>query len=515
MAIRHDSGGVLRAAPANRPFGSNVEKDASWTSGHQADDAMRPRPLSGSGGNPTLSRLTPKLKADDDGASMCRFVGDLHRVCQSVRGDGSRATLAALRKHIPITVHEVPSGTPIFDWTVPPEWHLRDAYIKHVASGRVIDLSNSNLGVVSYSSPVRDRMSLAELRRRIFSVPGRPDWVPYRKSFDSGSWGFYLGHEEVRALPKGEYEVCIDCSLEPGHLAYGEYLLRGRSFEEVLISCHLRNPSFSNDNLSGIAVATALVQELLSKKLRYSYRFLFIPSTIGSIAWLVLNQSRLFRVKHGLVLTQLGDSGSPAYKMSRRGDAEIDRVFDYVLKEAGPDFKIEPFSPCGHDERQYCSPGLNLPVGRFMRAPLPVDPESRTERNDLTSVHPEALHDSLTKLLSVIDVLELNRCYFNQNPFCEPQLSNYGLAQFAAGSGASEHRRALRWVLNFSDGDHTLLDIAACANLRWEVVKRAAQALCACGLLKAVGRPRSKSPRKRGRQSERGNRMVARPAPVR
>ena len=449
-------------------------------------------------GETTLNSTYSSLSSDDGGQSMCRFVADLYANGRNDVGDGIRSTLAMLRAHVPITLHEVQSGTQMFDWTVPPEWKLREAYIQDPSGARIVDASNRGLRVVGYSAPVRARMPLAELRRHIFSVRERPDWLPHGRSHGSEAWGFYLSDDEARALPEGDYEVCIDSWLEPGHMTYGECLLRGRSHEEVLISCHLGNPCFPNDNLSGIAVAVALAQRLLAKKTRYSYRFLFIPSTIGSIAWIVLNQSRLFRIKHGLVLTQLGNSGEAAYKMSRHGDAEIDRAFAHVLRESGQAFKIEPFSPCGHDERQYCSPGLDLAVGRFMRASSPGVLQDQTGKNDPTSVQADALHDSLAKLMSVIDVLEHNRCYLNQNPFCEPQLSKYGLAQFRVGASAAEHRSALLWVLNYSDGGHTLLDIVTRANLPWKAVKHAAHALSACGLLKPV--PRSGQRKRQGRK---------------
>lgn len=439
------------------------------------------------------------LSADDDGESLQRFVAELYAHCQHAAGDGIRATLAALRTYIPLTVHEVRSGTQIFDWTVPLEWKLREAHITHRSGKRVVGVLNSNLHVVAYSAPVRARMRLAELKRHIFSERERFDWIPHGGSHPSDAWGFYLS-KELEALPEGEYDVCIDSCLEPGQLTYGECLVRGRSFEEVLISCHLGNPCFPNDNFSSIAVATALAQRLRSKRTRYSYRFLFIPSTVGSIAWIALNQSRLFRIKHGLVLTQLGGLGQPSYKVSRHGDAEIDRIFAFVLGETGEAFQIEAFSPFGQDERQYCSPGLDLPVGRFTRAPAMLTPEGHASTGDLTTVHAAPLHDSLVKLQSVIDILEHNRCYLNQKPYCEPQLSKYGLARFRSGLSAAAHRRALLWVLNYSDGENSLLDIAARAGLHWSDIKHAASALRACDLLKLAGRQTSRHPQRNARR---------------
>jgi aminopeptidase-like protein len=452
------------------------------------------------GDSATLNATYTSLSADDDGESLQRLVADLYACCQRVAGDGIRATLAALRTYIPLTVHEVRSGTQILDWTVPPEWKLREAHITHHSGKRVVDALNSNLHVAPYSAPVRARMPLAELRRHMFSDRERFDWIPYGSSHPSDAWGFYLSNRELEALPEGEYDVCIDSCLEPGQLTYGECLVRGRSFEEVLISCHLGNPCIPNDNLSSVAVATALAQRLHSKRTRYSYRLLFIPSTIGSIAWIALNQSRLFRIKHGLVLTQLGGFGQPSYKVSRHGDAEIDRIFAFVLGETGDAFQIESFSPCGQDERQYGSPGLDLPVGRFMRARAALTPQDHASNGDLTTVHAEPLHDSFVKLRSVIDILEHNRCYLNQKPYCEPQLSKYGLARFRSGRSAAAHRHALLWVLNYSDGENTLLDIAARAGLRWSDIKHAASALRACDLLKLAGRQTSRRPQRNPRR---------------
>jgi aminopeptidase-like protein len=446
-----------------------------------------------------LNATYTDLSADDDGESLQRFVAELYAHCQHAAGDGIRATLAALRTYIPLTVHEVRSGTQIFDWTVPLEWKLREAHITHRSGKRVVGVLNSNLHVVAYSAPVRARMRLAELKRHIFSERERFDWIPHGGSHPSDAWGFYLS-KELEALPEGEYDVCIDSCLEPGQLTYGECLVRGRSFEEVLISCHLGNPCFPNDNFSSIAVATALAQRLRTKRTRYSYRFLFIPSTVGSIAWIALNQSRLFRIKHGLVLTQLGGLGQPSYKVSRHGDAEIDRIFAFVLGETGEAFQIEAFSPFGQDERQYCSPGLDLPVGRFTRAPAMLTPEGHASTGDLTTVHAAPLHDSLVKLQSVIDILEHNRCYLNQKPYCEPQLSKYGLALFRSGLSAAAHRRALLWVLNYSDGENSLLDIAARAGLHWSDIKHAASALRACDLLKLAGRQTSRHPQRNPRR---------------
>lgn len=430
------------------------------------------------------------LSADDGGQAMHQFVAELYPICRSITGDGVRKTLALIREHIPITVCEVPSGLQVFDWTVPPEWNIRDAYIKNSVGERIVDFQKSNLHVVGYSIPVNARMGLSELKEHLFSEPGQPDLIPYRTSYYKPTWGFCLSHNELQSLSEDDYEVCIDSTLEPGHLSYGQLRLIGQSPEEVLISCHVCHPSLGNDNLSGIAVATALAQRLSGMNLRYSYRFLFIPGTIGSITWLSLNQTRLSKIKHGFVMTCVGDSGHVTYKASRRGDAEIDQAWAYVLKQSGEPHELRPFTPFGYDERQYCSPGFNLPVGCLMRTPHGEFSEYHTSADNLDFVRPEALDDSLTKALAAIDVIDSNAYYFNLKPFCEPKLGDYGLYKSTGGLSADLSQKALLWLLNMSDGQNSLLDIASRADLPWQAVKNAARALAEAGLLKLADKPR-------------------------
>jgi aminopeptidase-like protein len=426
------------------------------------------------------------LSADDDGRSMHRLIAELYPICRSITGEGVRKTLNLILEHIPLTICEVPSGLQVFDWTVPLEWNIRDAYIKNSAGERIVDFRASNLHVLGYSVPVHRRIGLSELREHLFSDPQHPDWIPYRTSYYEPAWGFCLPHTQLLALPEDEYEVRIDSSLESGHLTYGELLLRGRSSDEVLISCHVCHPSLCNDNLSGIAVACALAKRLGSMDRRYSYRFLFIPGTIGSIAWAAIRRPHLSKIKHGFVLTCVGDRGSPTYKASRRGDVEIDRAWMYVLKQSRSAFDILPFSPFGYDERQYCSPGLNLPVGCFMRTPHGRFPEYHTSADDLNFVCATSLSDSVAKALTVIDVIEKNRKYLNLKPFCEPKLGDYGLYDSIGGRSAGDFQMAILWLLNMSDGTNSLLDIAARCNLPWETLKEAVRALDEAGLLKPV-----------------------------
>jgi len=405
-------------------------------------------------------------------------VAELYPLCRSLTGNGVRETLRRLQRLVPLTLHEVPTGTPVFDWIVPKEWNIRDAWIKDARGTRVIDFQRSNLHVVSGSVPVRRRMSLAELRPHLHTLPDRPEWIPYRASFYEETWGFCLRQRELDAMTEGEYEVCIDASLEPGSLTYGEYYLPGESSNEVLISCHVCHPSLANDNLSGIAIAAALGRHLSGRPLRYSYRFLFLPGTIGPIVWLARNEEQVPRIRHGLVLVCLGAPGALTYKRSRRGDAVIDRASDHVLRHSG-EHEVEEFSPYGYAERQYCSPGFNLPVGRLSRTPNGRFPEYHTSADNLDFVRPEHLAESFRACLAILDVLEHDRTYVNQNPKCEPQLGKYGLYR-----ALGDTEMAMLWVLNLSDGRRSLLDIAERAGLRFEVVRGAADLLRKHSLLK-------------------------------
>jgi len=415
---------------------------------------------------------------------MYALVKELYPLCRSITGDGVRETLRRVAAHADIKMHEVPSGTAVFDWTVPREWNIRDAYVKNSRGDRVIDFKASSLHVVSYSAPVKAHLSLSELRQRVFTLPDRPDWVPYRTSYYRETWGFCAADRVMQGLEDGEYEVCIDSSLAPGSLSYGECYIPGATDDEVLVSCHVCHPSLANDNLSGIAVAAFLAGLLSKASLRYSYRLLFIPGTIGSITWLATNEATVARIKHGLVLACVGDGGGPTYKKSRRGNAEIDRAVGLTLATHGGGSRIEDFTPYGYDERQFCSPGFDLPVGCLMRTPHGRFPEYHTSGDNLDLVRPEALADSLGICLAVFDALESNRVYVNQSPKGEPQLGKRGLYGSVGGLAGVRDEMTMLWVLNLSDGRHSLLDIAERSGCSFAAVKAAARALEAAELLK-------------------------------
>jgi aminopeptidase-like protein len=417
---------------------------------------------------------------------MHALVAELYPICRSITGDGVRETLRRIGRRVKLTTHEVPSGTRVFDWEVPREWNIRDAYIMNSRGERVVDFRQSTLHVMSYSVPVRKTMTRAELEPHLFSLPDQPDLVPYRTSYYSEQWGFCLSHRHRERLTDDRYDVCIDSSLADGHLTYGELFLEGSSADEVLISCHVCHPALCNDNLSGISVATFLAAALSARpKRELSYRFLFAPGTIGAITWLARNQGRASRIKHGLVLTCVGDRGGFHYKESRRGTAPIDRAVRHLLSHSRVPFEVRTFSPYGYDERQFCSPGFNLPVGCLMRSVWGEFPEYHTSADNLEFVTAESLADTLRLCLSIAEILEHDTRYRNTNPFCEPSLGRRGLYE---ANGRSAHTRNLArlWVLNLSDGDHSLLDIAERAGLEFALVHDVATELAGAGLLRAV-----------------------------
>ncbi len=426
----------------------------------------------------SISDRLHQLSADGYGREMYDLIRRLYPICRSITGEGVRRTLRILQERIPLSIHEVPTGTQVFDWTVPREWNIRDAYVKDPAGRKIIDFSASSLHVLNYSVPVRTRLPLSELKQHLFSLPEQPELIPYRTSYYRENWGFCLPHRQLEGLPDGEYEVLIDSTLEPGSLTYGEYVQEGNSGDEILISCHICHPSLCNDNLSGIAVSSFLAGLLKGLQLRHTCRFLFIPGAIGSITWLALNEEKVPRVRGGLVVACVGDPGPMTYKKSRRGDTEMDVVVQHVLKHSGKEYQVKDFVPYGYDERQYCSPGFNLAVGSLTRTPHGQYPEYHTSADNLEFVRPEALADSLAAYARILDVLEGNRVLQSTNPKCEPQLGRRGIYRAVGGDSAEPvNELAMLWVLNMSDGGHSLLDIAERAGLPFESIAAAVRLL--------------------------------------
>jgi aminopeptidase-like protein len=423
----------------------------------------------------------------DPGKAMMALVEELFPICRSITGNGVRQTLAILQRYVPLEINEVPSGTPVLDWTVPREWNIRDAYIARQDGTRIVDFSANNLHVVQYSQPIDAVMALAELRPHLHTMPDQPDWIPYRTSYYTENWGFCLTHRQLSSFADGIYRVVIDADLGPGYLSYGELLIPGRTDDTVLFSSHICHPSLANDNLSGMAVATMLARHVQTFRPRYSYRFLFIPGTIGSLTWLARNEDKVARITHGLVLSCLGDTGGMTYKQSRRGNAAIDRIVAHVLSRDTIPHRIKPFIPYGYDERQYCSPGFDLPVGCLMRSPHGEYAEYHSSADNLSLLRAESLAHSLAVLKQIIGVIEGDCEYRSRNPKGEPQLGRRGL--YAAMGGqrpASFDQMALLWVLNLADGRHSLLDMAERAGIPFATIQAAADALVGAELLEPI-----------------------------
>ena len=422
---------------------------------------------------------------DSIGKQMYRLVEELYPICRSITGNGVRRTLEIVSRSTPMTIHEVKTGTPVFDWIVPKEWNINDAYIIAPNGEKIVDFKKNNLHVLNYSSPINATLPLEKLKEHLYTLPDHPEWIPYRTSYYQERWGFCLSHNQFIGLKEGDYKVVIDSSLSDGHLTYGEHLIKGETEDEVLLSCHICHPSLCNDNLSGIALMAHLINYLSQQKLRYSYRFLFIPGTIGSITWLSQNENTAKKIKHGLVVVCVGDPGAFTYKRSRDGNAEIDRAVLNVLTKAELSHDVIDFYPYGYDERQYCSPGFNLHVGSLSRSTHGCFPEYHTSADNLSFITADAMEESLNTYIAVMDVLENNKTYINTSPKCEPQLGKRGLYDSTGGTHTNDKnfQMALLWVLNLSDGSHTLLDISERSEIQFSTIKQAAAALCGTDLL--------------------------------
>jgi aminopeptidase-like protein len=416
---------------------------------------------------------------------MHALMEELFPICRSITGDGVRQTLASIGQRIPLEVHEVPSGTQVLDWTVPDEWNIRDAYVAATGGERVIDFRASNLHIVNYSEPVHATMSLEELKPHLHTHADRAEWVPYRTSYYTRTWGFCLSQTALESLADGEYDIRIDSTLEPGSLTYGECVLRGERADEILITTHVCHPSLANDNLSGIALLTELGVAIAALPRRFTYRLLFVPGTIGSIAWLARNEGALDAVVGGLVVACVGDSAPIHYKRSRRGDSPIDRAAAYATWLRGG--SIGDFVPWGWDERQFNSPGFDLGVGCLSRSREGEYAEYHSSADDLDLVRPEQLQDALDTTLEILDVLEANRTYVNLAPKGEPQLGRRGLYPATGGETAREEQLAMLWVLNQSDGTASVLDVAERSGLSFRVISEAAIRLKGAGLLADLG----------------------------
>jgi aminopeptidase-like protein len=406
---------------------------------------------------------------------MLELMRELYPIPRSLTGDGVRQTLARISSEVPLEIIEVPTGTRVFDWTVPREWNVDEAWIAGPDGRRVVDFADSSLHLLGYSVPIRTRLSLPELRERVFTHPDNPDWIPYRTSYYDENWGFCMSRRQLDSLREGVYEVCVGTRLEDGHVTYGEALIRGETDDEFLLSTYIDHPALCNDNLSGPVVLAALGQRLAAMELHYSFRLLFSPATIGPLCWLSRNRDRVDRVKHGLVASCLGDPGGMTYKRSRQGNAEIDRAVEIVLRDSEREHTVLDWFPYGGDERQFNSPGFNLPVGALSRTPADKFPGYHSSGDNFDLVGEAWLEQSLETYVAVIETIEGNETFVNASPYGEPQLGKRGLYRTVAGGSSEE--AGLLWVLNLADGSNDLLAIAERSGLPFASIREAADRL--------------------------------------
>lgn len=426
------------------------------------------------------------INSKNVGNEIFDFIKKLYPICRSITGNGTRETLKIINDQIPLKIHEVPTGTKVFDWIIPKEWNIKDAYIKNSSGEKIIDFKKSNLHVVNYSISINKKMGLEELKPHLHTIPEKPKYIPYLTSYYKEDWGFCLSHEQFKKLKDDIYEVVIDSSLKKGSLSYGEFYIRGRKKEEYLFTCYICHPSMCNDNLTGTALITSLAKKILEINSEYSYRFLFIPETIGAITWLSQNKKNLNKIKGGLIATCLGDAGNSTYKKTRDGNAYIDKIVEKVLIDSENPFNIINFFPSGSDERQFSSPAFNLPMGSLMRTMYGYFPEYHNSGDNLDFIHPKYLADTFNKYWEIISIIENNKTYMNLYPEGEPQLSKRGISFMAGGKGGTPDTIAMFWILNLSDGNNSLLDISIRSKIKFNKIKEAAGILLEKKLIRKI-----------------------------
>lgn len=406
----------------------------------------------------TTADLTDLTQVGED---MHAFVRDLFPICRSLTGPGTRETLDVLKAHLPdLKIHSVPSGTQAFDWEVPPEWTMRAGYILGPDGQKVVDFADHNLHVMGYSIPVDAQMSLAELEPHLYSLPDQPDAIPYVTSYYRPNWGFCLTHTQRQTLQEGTYTVKIDADLKPGELNYGELIIPGATRDEIFLSTYVCHPSMANNELSGPAVTTWLAKWIASQDRRYTYRIVFIPETIGSILYLSQNLDQMkAHVKAGFNISCVGDDRCYSYLESRATDTISDRVAQHVLSHHAPDYIRYSFLERGSDERQYCAPGIDLPIAAVMRSKYGEYPEYHTSLDDLTLVTPTGLAGNYEALRQCLEILEANGTW-KMNVLCEPQLGKRGLYPNTSVANGARVVKTLMNVIAYLDGTCDLITLA-------------------------------------------------------
>ncbi len=424
------------------------------------------------------------------GNNMHKWATDLFKICRSITGPGVRETLSYLSKLIPgLTINSVPSGTKAFDWTVPDEWTIREAYIEDESGNRIVDFNNNNLHVVGYSTPIDQWMEFEQLDAHLHSLPEQPNAIPYITSYYSRRWGFCLTHEQRQSLKSGRYRVYIDSDISPGVLNYGELVITGESKEEILLSTYICHPSMGNNELSGPVVTTALAQWLTSLEQRkYTYRIIFIPETIGSIVYLSKHFKHLKKYTvAGFVITCVGDNRAYSFLPSRKGGTLADRAAEHSLKYGVESYDYYSYLDRGSDERQYCSPGIDLPVCSLMRSKYATYPEYHTSLDDLELISPEGLEGGYNILKKAIEILEFNNCYKAILP-CEPQLGKRGLYPTMSTVKTTEETRTMMNLLAYADGSIDLIEIANIIDEDVTALYTLAEKLKSAELLKIVNK---------------------------
>ena len=461
-----------------------------------------------------MNLLLKEFTISDDmshniGNAMMELMHELFPICRSITGNGVRDTLKIIKKYISVEKFEIASGEKVFDWTIPNEWNILDGYIIDPDGEKIIDFKKLNLHVVNYSTPIDTTIELSELKNHIFTDESMPDAVPYVTSYYNKNWGFCMSYNQLLKLKEGNYQVKIDSTLEPGHLTYGEFFQRGKKEDEILISTYICHPSLCNDNLSGIVFCTMLANFLKRISLNHSIRFLFIPETIGAITWLSLNEKNLHKIKYGLNISDIGNKENLIYKKSRDGNTKTDSIISNILNKSEVKSEIVEFFPYGSDERQFCSPGLNLPVGHLLREFYDTSIGGvqksgyHTSADNFSVISQDSLEEAFKICIKIILELDNSKMtkekyfekndacdkkidfrneqfYYNLKPKCEPQLGKYGIYEEIGGSynlKKKEMKFAVLWVLNFSDGVHSLQDIAKRSKISLEIIQKAAYVL--------------------------------------
>lgn len=423
-----------------------------------------------------------------EGKYMYNLAADLFPICRSIMGEGTRKTLYRLQQELPqLKLYQVPSGTRVFDWTIPKEWNIEDAYIEDGNGNKIIDFKKNNLHVVGYSSPIDKIITFEELQSHLYSLPEQPDWIPYVTSYYKEHWGFCMSHSQRKNLPLGNYHVVIKSKLEDGYLTYGELLIPGKSKKEIFLSSYICHPSMANNELSGPVLLVKLAQWLLEKKDRYySYRLILVPETIGSITYLSLNLPYMKEnIIAGYNITCVGDDKQVSYVPTRNGNTLSDRAALNILNNYVPNFISYTFLQRGSDERQYNAPGIDLPVCTICRSKYHEYPEYHTSADNMSFISVEGLQGSFDLYTKIISAIEENRLY-NCNCLCEPQLGKRGLYPTESFKGSTNMVKGMMDFLAYTDGTHDLIEISDIIQVPIMLLVEIAKKLLKVGLVSIV-----------------------------